>query len=254
MAAREALPSQLLDQSNRWCLFLDLDGTLIEFAAAPQLVKPPPELVPLLMRVAEAFDGALAMVSGRSLSELDQLLAPLRLPAAGLHGVERRDAEGRYSRCPVDTAAMDEARRALCALADCHPETVLEDKGLAVALHYRRNPAIGPSIVDEIHLIAKDLGPTLQMQEGAYVCEIKPSAANKRTAVETFLAEPPFLARRPIFVGDDLSDRDAFHAVTRRDGLAIAVGARTAASWRLPNPAAVRRWLAQIAHFAASLG
>ena len=247
----ESALGRLPGRSHRWCLFLDLDGTLIEFAAAPELARPPSDLVPLLERVSHALDGAVAIITGRAVSEVDRLLAPLRLPAAGLHGVERRDAEGRFGRCPVDTAAVAAARRAMHSLAERYPDAILEDKGLAVALHYRRNPAIGPALIECVRSIAQELGPSIQMQNGVFVCELKPSAANKRTAVETFLAEPPFLARRPIFVGDDETDRDAFDAVACHGGLAIAVGTQVASGWRLRNPAAVRRWLAQIAHFTA---
>lgn len=249
--APESALDPLIDRSHRWCLFLDLDGTLIDFALAPELVSAPAELVPLLQRLSRAFAGALAIVSGRPLGDVDRLLAPLRLPAAGLHGVERRDAEGRIWRCPVNTAAVGTARHAMRALADRFAGAIFEDKGDAVALHYRVNPAIGPGMVRCVYSIAEELGPAVHVQEGAFVCEIKPAAANKRTAVESFLAEPPFQGRRPIFIGDDLTDRDAFDAVNRQGGLAIAVGAPYASCWRLPNPGAVRRWLTRIADMEA---
>jgi trehalose 6-phosphate phosphatase len=238
--------AQLVHRYEGWCLFLDFDGTIVDIADSPSGITVPPGLVTLLERISFALDGALALVSGRSLVDLDRLLSPLRLPSAGVHGLERRDAQGRTTRCRVDDAALLAARTAMQQYAARYPDLLLEDKGLALALHYRRSPKLGPRVSRVVHAIAKDLGPTLEVQEGTHVCEIKPVGADKRTAVEAFLSEPPFAGRRPICVGDDATDRGAFRAVCRHGGLAIAVGARLQARWRLPDPTAVRCWLERL--------
>lgn len=229
-----------------WSLFLDFDGTLVEFADSPADVVVPPGLTMLLSEAADAFGGALALLSGRPLADLDRLIWPLRLPAAGVHGLERRTASGDTVRWPIKQIVPKEMRRRLAAFAARYPGVLLEDKGLSIALHYRGRPTARAAIVHEIRTIADGLGPPFDVQEGCFVCELKAGAANKQTALEAFLREQPFIARRPIFVGDDLTDRDAFRAVHRHGGLAIAVGGRIDSRWRLPDPAAVRRWVATL--------
>ena len=235
--------------AGRICLFLDFDGTLVEFADDPRDVRPDAHLPQLLSSLQLALDGAVALISGRRLEELDVLLHPLRLPAAGLHGLERRDAQGRLRLRPP-TAAGPELRglrSRLRELVAAHAGLLLEDKGAALALHYRRAPELQETVQRAVAALVAPLAPQLQLLRGDMVLEIKPQAPDKATAVEGFMREPPFAGRVPVFVGDDVTDRDGFGAVRRHHGMTVAVGARVTAQWRLPDPAAVRTWLARIA-------
>lgn len=226
-------------------LFLDFDGTLIGFADDPAGVAVPGEVHRLLERLVAATAGATALVSGRRIAALDALLAPARLPAAGLHGLERRDAAGRMHviRAPGDLAHSALGER-LKAFADAHPGVLFEDKGLAVSLHYRAAPAHAPAVQEYARSLAADIGPELTLLEGHSVIEIKPAGADKGTAIDAFLDEPPFAGRRPVFIGDDVTDEHGFAIVNARDGLSVKVGAGTsAARARLAGPLDVRAWL-----------
>ncbi len=236
-------PASMARPQRGWSLFLHVDGTLLDFADSPSGVEVPAELAPLLRRVSESLNQAVALVSGRSVPDLDQLLSPLRLPCAALHGVERRDAGGQISRCPVDYVGLDRARRAVHELLEEYPEVELEDKRLAIALHFRRKPHLGSPLRRSLHALVRALGPTLTVHDGAYVLELKPSAGNISTALEAFMAEPPFAGRRPICLGDRLADGHAFRAVHRHGGLAITVGTPLQSPWQLPDPHAVQGWL-----------
>lgn len=227
--------------ARQWALFLDVDGTLLEFQPDPHAVRPDRELLDLLARLAVALDGAVALVSGRPLSSLDAMFDPLRLPAAGLHGLERRTALGRVEQ--PSAAVPPAARAALATLRDAYPGLLLEDKGASVALHYRRAPSLEPVVREAAERALASLGPAWQLLAGAFVYELKPAGITKGTAVEAFLGEPPFAGRRPVYVGDDVTDLDGIAAAERLGGDGIAVGGRVAARWRLPDPAATRRWL-----------
>jgi trehalose 6-phosphate phosphatase len=230
-----------------WCVFLDVDGTLVDLEQTPDRVVISDDLRTLLARAARALGGALAIVSGRSLADLDALFSPLQLPAAGVHGLERRDVTGRTTRCELPPARLDPARWLLRAFADVHNGVLLEDKGVALAVHYRGASEHESGVRDIVRAAAAEVGPEFHVQEGAMVLEIKPAGWNKAAAVDAFMGEPPFRGRMPIFVGDDVTDRDGFMAVLRRGGLAVAVGDRVTTRWRLANPRAVQRWLAGLA-------
>lgn len=236
--------------ARHWALFLDVDGTLLEFASEPGAVRPDPALLALLSRLIDALDGAVALVSGRSLDVLDGMFAPLRLPAAGLHGLERRTAGGEVRRSGGGVPAH--ARAPLAALVDAHPRLLLEDKGGTLALHYRRAPALEPVVRDAVHAAAAALGTGWHVLAGACVFELKPAGITKGTALDAFLREPPFRGRRPVYVGDDLTDLDGMAAAERLGGDGIAVGTRVAARWRLADPAATRAWLATVAETLAA--
>ena len=231
-------------------MFLDVDGTLLELAATPSGVVVDQELKALLAAIAERLSGAVALVSGRSIERLDQLFAPLRLPVAGLHGVERRDASGAILRTNYADPLLHVARVQLAAFVATHPGTLLEDKGRSLALHFRLAPELEADARGAVEAAARSMTPSYHVQEGKKVFEIKPSGFSKASAIEEFLREPPFSGRIPVFAGDDLTDQAAFRAVESLGGIAIAVGDRLEAAWRLENPQAVRRWLAAIAALA----
>ena len=233
--------------SLEWCLFLDVDGTLIELADSPLETYADTDLKTLLSAVAERLGGAVALVSGRSIHYLDSLFAPLRLPAAGLHGVERRKASGvLHGACFTDTQ-LDRARIAVKELVASHPGTSVEDKGRTIAVHFRMAPQTEGSVRQSLIGIAKPLGSNYHIQEGNMVLEIKPRGFTKATAIKAFLSEPPFSGRTPVFVGDDLTDQDGFRLVEERGGISIAVGERVRGQYRVENAAAVRHWLEGIA-------
>jgi trehalose 6-phosphate phosphatase len=250
-------------RSDKWALtaialFLDVDGTLLELAATPYAVSVSGDLRQRLRALSSAVGGAVALVSGRAIADLDALFAPLTLPSAGLHGFERRSASGGYHRRQLPArAALEAARRAMLDLADQHAGLLVEDKRFALALHYRETPHLEDVVVKTMEDVASRLAGELELQHGKMVVELRPVGATKAEAVAAFLAEPPFAGRLPVFIGDDLTDEPAFELVNRLNGLSVVVGARrpSAARAGLADVAAVHDWLAQLqAEPAAALG
>jgi trehalose 6-phosphate phosphatase len=234
---------------RRSALFLDVDGTLLEIAPRPELVRVPDGLPSLIIRVSAEREGALALISGRPLAQLDRLFQPWRGAAAGLHGLERRRVDGILD-CAIDgdsAAALDRLRPKLAALAADGTGLTLEDKGGTLALHYRAAPQREPEIRAVVEALHREIASVLRLITGKMVIEFQPSGADKGRAIAAFLSEPPFLGRRPVFVGDDTTDEDGFAEIRRRGGIAVRVGPCdrvTAANYRLPTVEAVLAWLA----------
>jgi trehalose 6-phosphate phosphatase len=226
-------------------LFLDIDGTLLEIAPTPDAVVVPAALRNTLQLASAREQGALALVSGRSLAAIDRLFRPLVLPAAGLHGAERRGADGAVTRPQVDQCALDQARAALVNLARRYPGVLLEDKGACMALHYRAAPRCEPEVRAQMVDIAADLGDSFVLRKGKCVLELAPAGASKRTAVEAFMHEEPFSGRVPVFIGDDITDEDGFAAVNAMGGHSVRVGSPMATQARhsFATPSAVVAWL-----------
>jgi trehalose 6-phosphate phosphatase len=230
-------------------LFLDVDGSLIDLADRPEDVVVPFDLLGALDRLSARLGGALALVSGRAIADLDRLFAPLALPAAGQHGLEWRAAPaGAIERVEVDRVVLERLEAALRGFTGRDPGLRVEPKGAAVAIHYRQAPALGPDVI----AFAQDLlaeAPGWHAISGKMVVELKPEGVDKGAALDRFLATPPFAGRRPLALGDDVTDEDAFAAALRQGGIALQVGDRepTLASHRLPDPAAARDWIAQLA-------
>lgn len=233
--------------SLEWCLFLDVDGTLVELADTPSQTCADPEIKTLLGDIAESLGGALALVSGRTIRTLDELFAPLRLPAAGLHGVERRKFGGTIQGANFVDAQLDPARASIRALVAAHPGTLMEDKHRTIAVHFRMAPQFEELMRQSVIDIARPLGSNYHIQEGKMVFEIKPRGFSKASAIQAFMREPPFSGRVPVFVGDDLTDLEGFAAVEAQGGISIAVGERVRGQFLLPDVAAVRRWLRDLA-------
>jgi len=230
-------------------LFLDIDGTLLEIAATPRSVEVDPDLKELLRALHSGTDGALALVSGRRINEMDALFRPLTLSAAGLHGFERRGATGSHQqRRAPSTASLEVARRAMLELANQHTGLLVEDKRFALALHYRLAPDLEDLVASTMTRIAEHARPEFELQMGKMVAELRPAGATKGAAVAQFMREAPFSGRRPVYMGDDLTDESAFEWVNQAGGLSIAVNVpgATAAQARLPSVAAVRTWLAEL--------
>lgn len=227
-----------------WSYFLDVDGTLIEFANTPDAVRVDQALLNLVSRLHQQCGGALALVSGRALLDLEWRLGSLKLPIAGQHGLERRDATGGLHVHGVPSAAIAAIRLRLQAVLERHPGLLLEDKGLALAVHYRQAPALAGTLHRLLRRLIADSGEALQLQRGKRVVEIKPLGVDKGTAIEEYLAELPFRGRRPVFIGDDATDEHGFAVVNRLHGLSVKVGnGPTQAHYRLADVAAVRAWL-----------
>jgi trehalose 6-phosphate phosphatase len=238
-------PPPLTDDST---LFLDVDGTLLEIASTPQAVSVPPQLLGILEKLQTRLHGAVALVSGRSIASIDALFTPLKLPASGLHGLERRLASGEVQIAGGDPAALAAAREPAAAFARTAPGVVLEDKGLTLAIHYRQAPQQERAVKDLAHRLVDRFADRLQIQNGKMVVELRPHGADKGTAIEKFMTEPPFTGRVPVFVGDDATDEPAFAAVNRLRGVSVHVGGigSTAARYSLPTVGDVRRWLQQL--------
>jgi trehalose 6-phosphate phosphatase len=226
-------------------LFLDFDGTLVDIAAAPDLVWVAPELPYLLGAVADLLDGSLALVSGRPLNELAGLLAPFSGAMAGQHGRERRRSDGSVLRSPVPPA-LARAAPMMADFAERHPGVMLEDKGGSLALHYRQAPSLAAACGALVRRVVDASGGALKAIDGKMVVELMSRSAGKGQAIAAFLAEPPFRGRVPVFVGDDVGDEEGFAVVDRLGGISIRVGAGpTGARHRLANVGDVLAWLAQ---------
>ena len=223
-------------------VFLDLDGTLIEIAQRPDAVERSTRLNALLARLPAATGNAVAIVSGRTVADLDRLLAPHRLAVAGIHGLERRRADGKVIRAPAAPDWMQGARDAMESFAATHPGLLLENKGASLALHYRSRPELEDAVQQFVAEL--ELPVAAERLQGRKVMEVKPRQMNKGTAIRAFMSEPPFAGRTPVFAGDDVTDESGFTAVNELGGISVKVGdGVTAANWRLGGVSEVLRWL-----------
>jgi trehalose 6-phosphate phosphatase len=225
-------------------LFLDLDGTLLELRENPGAVRVDAPLRRLLGEVAEALDGALALVSGRAVADLDGLLAPLALPSAGQHGLEWRGADGVLRRHPPPPLPA-EVEPALAAFASAHPGTLFEPKGASFALHFRGRPDAARAATALVTDLAGRAGSAWEVLHGKMLVELRPAGTHKGLAIRRLLEHPPFAGRRPVFLGDDWTDEDGFLAVNELEGtsVAVAVDRDTHARYRLRGVADVLAWL-----------
>lgn len=220
-------------------LFLDIDGTLIDLAPKPDLVVVPDFLPPLLLDLAQALGGALALVSGRALAEIDRLFPGLDC-VAGSHGGEWR-LGGTSRSSKVTIPELD----ALAAGAETLPGILVERKPLGVALHYRDNPQLAGQVRALARRTVERADQKLRLIDGKAVVEVMPADTDKGGAIIRFMDNPVFAGRRPIYVGDDVTDECGFSAVNRLGGVSVRVGGTqgSAACRGLSSPQAVRRWL-----------
>lgn len=225
-------------------VFLDVDGTLLEICDNPGDVTADVELLQLLQACHAAVAGALALVSGRTVAELDRIFEPAVLPAAGAHGAEiRTRADGCVHNTveAVPAAAIEPLREFVAA----HEGLLLEKKHGGVSLHYRRAPQLEEACRRQAQDVLSVLGDGYRLIAGKMVFEITPAGCHKGTAIEAMLGEDPFSGRKPIFIGDDVTDEDGFRVVNELGGTSVLVGApgKSCAQTSLPDVAAVRRWL-----------
>jgi len=225
-----------------WAYFFDIDGTLLDIADSPGSVQPDRDVRALIEAVYSFSGGAVALISGRSIRDVD-LLFHAHLPAAGQHGTERRDAAGRVTRhaAPV---TLDGAHERLRAAVAEHAGLLLEHKGLSLALHYRRAPRLAGYAHRLVRSVLPELGGAFCVQSGKRVVELRPAGKDKGGAVREFMSEEPFRGRAPVFVGDDRTDEYGFEMVNRLRGYSVKVGhGPSVARWRLRDVRAVRAWL-----------
>jgi trehalose 6-phosphate phosphatase len=229
----------------RPALFLDMDGVLAPLAPTPSDVGPVARRTILLEALIERLSGRVAILSGRTLEEIDRISGDAARSASGVHGLERRRHDGETERAEVPDS-LREVFSAFNAFALKRPGILVEDKGASVGLHYRQVP---DSREDATALASRLAGETgLTLQPGHMVLELKTPGADKGTALTAFMAEPPFLGSVPVMLGDDLTDEFAFEAATALGGFGILVGPKraTAARYRLDDVEAVLTWLESV--------
>jgi trehalose 6-phosphate phosphatase len=226
-------------------ILLDVDGTLLDIAPTPQEVVVPRDLPQTLARVRDRLDGALALVSGRMISEIDNFFAPLKLAAIGGHGAEMRPVAGGSVLAGRATPLDAEFKQRLIDIATRHPGVLLEDKGYSLALHYRLVPKQGVALIHDIkHAHAAWGDQSIELLFGKAVLELKFAGFNKGSAVRQLMTYPPFARRAPIFVGDDRTDEDAFKVMPEFNGQSMSVGRKLPGIDKYFDcPADVRRWL-----------
>jgi trehalose 6-phosphate phosphatase len=248
-AATRHLVRRLIDEPERWALFLDIDGTLLDLAATPDAIQVPLSLPADLDAVSARLGGALALVTGRSLPFADGLFAPFRFPIAGLHGAEFRGADGATSVVSA-TPAFAALKQRLVEQTVWMEGVLIEDKGAAVAAHYRLAPAYDTALERIMRDFAEEAGCAWVLQPGKMVFEIRPSRADKGEAVASYLEQPAFAGRLPIAIGDDLTDESMFALANARGGQSIRVGSLATATCALAkasSPSAIRSALTTIA-------
>jgi trehalose 6-phosphate phosphatase len=245
-------PPRLVSETGS-SLFLDVDGTLLDIAPAPELVVVPAELSATLSRLYGCLGGALALVSGRPIAQLDRLFAPLTLPAAGEHGAEIRLAADQVIVAGPPLLALEQLVAQLTATTTSIPGVRVERKRAGVVVHYRQAPEQASLLRGLVDAAVGDRLSDVQVMPGKMVLEVKERMYSKGQAVIALMQRGPFTGRRPLFLGDDASDRDGFAAARRFGGCGIAVGVdhADAADWAFASPAAVRAWLGGLA---AALG
>ena len=242
------VPSSLVPHLSETAVLLDIDGTLLDLAPTPREVWVPPGLAKTLHRLHRRTNGALALVSGRSLNDIDLIFAPDQFPAVGGHGAEMRleaDSEAVAAHAPP----MDkELKRRLAAIARLSPGILLEDKGYSLALHYRLAPHAEKAIYAAVSLIRADLpNAPIEVLPGKAVCEIKHSGFTKATGVRELMTHEPFRGRRPFFIGDDVTDESVFAIMPDLEGLAFSVGRRArGVAGHFDAPSDVREFLAHL--------
>jgi trehalose 6-phosphate phosphatase len=227
--------------------FFDFDGTLAAIADDPRAVRVEARVIEALDALQARSDGAVAVVSGRPIQQLDEMLKPLRLPAAGVHGLERRGAGGAVFRVEVDMAAVARIRERVGAFVKDRSGLLMEIKPGSVALHYRKRPEFATACLDLAAKLA-DEDRRIRLVRGKKVIEMKLADRTKADAIAEFMDEAPFAGRRPLFAGDDVTDEDGFAALSRWQGWTVKIGeGETAAAYRMSDVAAFHDWLVALA-------
>jgi trehalose 6-phosphate phosphatase len=236
--------SPQIDDPVNVALFLDLDGTVFDIAPSPTDVSTPPGLTATLRRLQQALGGAVAILTGRQIGEVDRLLAPLQLTAAGVHGGEIRlepEADIEVASASVPQPLRD----AVARLAQSTPGLLMEHKGISVALHYRAVPDLERVLEAELRTLLDAHESQLVLSHGRRVFELTPRSSTKGTALARLMEQSRFRGRRPVMIGDDMPDEAALDAAARLGGLGLKVKGEHFAgtATHFSGPADVRRWL-----------
>jgi trehalose 6-phosphate phosphatase len=228
--------------------FFDFDGTLVELAPTPDGIFVPPVVPGILSALRRATNGAVAIVSGRGIDSIDAFLSMPDMPVAGLHGAERRDSNADVLRTGFNDERLLRMEHVLEGVVKANPGMLLEIKGAALALHYRNAPDRAVAAREATEKLVAQYPDAYVLQPGKMVYEIKPKDVDKGRAVIAFLDEPPFAGRRPVFIGDDLTDEKGFAVVNERNGVSIKVGGGdTLATMRVDSVGELLEWLQGIA-------
>ena len=242
------VPQSLVPHLSEIALLLDIDGTLLDLMPTPREVWVPPGLANTLNRLVERTAGALALVSGRSLNDIDLIFAPDLFPAVGGHGAEMRLSPDAEAAAPQAPPMDKELKRRLAAIAWLSPGILLEDKGYSLALHYRLAPHAERAIYEAISLIRADLPEApIEVLPGKCVFEIKHAGFTKANGVRELMKHAPFMGRKPLFIGDDVTDESVFAIMPDMGGLAFSVGRRAhGVNGHFDAPSDVREFLAHL--------
>jgi len=242
------VPRTLVPRLNETALLLDIDGTLLDLMPTPREVWVPPGLAVTLNGLIAAASGALALVSGRSLNDIDLIFAPARFPAVGGHGAEMRLKGDDETPAPLAPQLDKELKRRLAAIARISSGILVEDKGYSLALHYRLAPHAKEAIEASIALIRADMpDAAVEVLPGKCVFEIKPAGFTKADGVRALMKNAPFAGRRPLFIGDDVTDESVFAIMPEMHGLAFSVGRRAkGVNGHFDAPSDVREFLARL--------
>jgi trehalose 6-phosphate phosphatase len=224
--------------------FFDFDGTLVELASTPDGIFVPRSVPDILAALRRATNGAVAVVSGRGIDNIDSFLQMPDLPVAGMHGAERRDSNGDVQRIGFNDERLLRMEHELEKVVNTNPGMLLEIKGAALALHYRNAPDREAAARAATEGLVQRYADAYVLQPGKMVYEIKPKDVDKGRAVRAYMAEPPFTGREPVFIGDDLTDEKGFAVVNEFDGLSVKIGpGDTVARARIESVELLLDWL-----------
>ncbi len=229
-------------RTGNYALFLDLDGTLAEIATTPQAAFIPTKIIEAVKKLHHLTDQALAIISGRTLADIDNLCGGLRLTAAGQHGLELRYPDGHLMQVEGEHI-LQLVKAGAITLQQQYPSLLLEFKSMGLAVHYRQAPELADMVQQHLQkIVAVNL--ELQLQQGKMVSEVRLTGANKGTAIAELMSEKPFIGKTPIFIGDDVTDEDGFTAVNQLGGISVKIGpGDTGAQCHLQNVAQLHGWL-----------
>lgn len=244
-------PTNQIGAAPLLAVFTDFDGTLVEIAETPDAVEISPGLTDQLDRAVRDLDHAFAVITGREIADIDRFLSPLHLPVAGAHGAQRRRADGTLLEIDHELSATAEAIATdLQPLLQANPELLLEAKDGAVALHFRQAPELEQACNVAMRE-AVAIHPDFTLVEGKMVIEARPAGFDKGSALRAFMQEEPFVGRTPIFIGDDITDEDAFRVAQELGGIGIKLGSgETVARMRIADVASVHALLQGLAEIA----
>jgi trehalose 6-phosphate phosphatase len=227
-----------------WAWFFDIDGTLVEIASAPSRIIVHDELSPTIVQLHVLTGGAVSLITGRAISDVDRFFYLPGIPVAGQHGLELRGADGETTSHPVREETLRRVRDALTDAVARHPGLVAEFKGMSIALHYRMVPGLAGYAHRLVRALRAEYAQDFVIQKGKRVVELKHAGADKGELIRRLMTTKPFKGRTPVFIGDDLTDEAGFGMVNEMSGYSIKVGpGRTSARFRLRTVTQVRQWL-----------